>query len=110
MNNSELNRPSVTIGLAFCAGIGLTLMVIALGIGAIQGDAANLATVNITFAAGAVLLVSGIIGWFVIVQPQRHFDNINIALEEDHHGHDAHAEEHAIVPHSDDHAPVEHAH
>lgn len=99
MENTDLNRPSVIMGLAFCAGIGLTLMVVALGIGATQGDAANLATVNITFAAGLVMLVSGIIGWFAIVQPQRHFDDINQPAEDEHHGHDAHA----IVP-ADDHA------
>jgi hypothetical protein len=107
--NSELNRPSITIGLAFCAGIGLTLMVIALGIGAVQGDAANLPTVNVTFAAGLVMLIAGIIGWFAVVQPQRHFDNINVPAEDDHHSGDA--EEHAIVAtNPDDPALAEYKH
>lgn len=97
MENSELNRPSVIMGLAFCAGIGLVLMVIALGIGAVQGSEANLTTVNLTFAGGLVLLVAGSIGWFAIVQPQRHFDDINQPAEDEHHGHTAHADDHAIV-------------
>lgn len=108
MENTELNRPAVIMGLAFCAGIGLVLMVIALGIGAVQGDAANLATVNLTFVAGLVMLIAGCIGWFAIVQPQRHFDNINLPAEDDH-GHTAHADEHAIVP-ADEHAVVESKH
>ena len=108
MDNSELNRPSVIMGLAFCAGIGLTLMVIALGIGVTQGDAANLATVNITFAAGVVLLVTGIVGWFAIVQPQRHFDDINVPAEDNHHTTHS-ADEHALAV-TTEHAVTEYKH
>jgi len=46
-----------------------------------------------------VLLIIGIGGWLVVVQPWRHFDDINQPLD-DGHGH-GHATEQAIVPHDD---------
>lgn len=107
--NTELNRPAVIVGLAFMAGLGLILMVIALAMGVIEGEAANMNTVNMTFLAGLVLLVSGIAGWIAVAQPHRHFDNINVPQDDGHHGHDA--EEHAlVVTHPDDHTLVESKH
>jgi len=66
--------------LSLTAGAGLILMMLALGIGVVQGSAADSTVVGVTFAAGIGLLVIGIIGWFAVVQPSRHFDDINEVL------------------------------
>ncbi|MFN8376128.1 MAG: hypothetical protein U0694_25050 [Anaerolineae bacterium] len=64
----------VTMGLAMVAGLGLTFMVVALGVGTIQGAEADANAIGLFFAAGLGLLVTGIVGWFAVLQPQKHFD------------------------------------
>lgn len=91
---------SLSIGMAFIAGIGLTLMVVAAGVGVVQGEAASSSLLGLMFAGGLVMLISGIVAWFVIVQPHHHFDDINVPEYTGHgHGDEHHAEEHAIVEH-----------
>ncbi|MBC7811138.1 MAG: hypothetical protein H7175_08330 [Burkholderiales bacterium] len=80
------NQKMVTLGLAFAAGLGLTLCIIALGIGVIDGEA-NTSAIGLLFVAGILLMVLGIIGWFAVVQPYKNFDDINVAQ---YHGHEHH--------------------
>jgi hypothetical protein len=93
---TQINPQSpVTLGLSMTAGLGLTLMIVALGIGVVQGDSANSTAIGLAFLAGLALLVMGFFGWFGVVQPHKHFDDINVPMEADHHGHDeAHTEKH----------------
>jgi hypothetical protein len=92
-NQTNKVSNSVIVGLAFCAGIGLILMLIALSIGVIDGDQANANSLGVLFAAGLLMLIGGIGGWLGAVRPFDHFDNINLPAEEEHH------DEHAIVEH-----------
>lgn len=103
----------MAFGLALLAGLGMVLMMVAGGIGAVQGDKADSRLIGIVFALGLVSLVSGIIAWIAVVQPHRHFDDIDVPLEAEGHGHDEHADDDhaAIVAVNDDHAhPVTTAH
>jgi len=85
----------ITLGLSMTAGLGLTLMMVALGFGVVQGEAANSTAIGLTFVTGLALLVMGFFGWFGVVQPHKHFDDINMPMEADHHAHgEAHAEKH----------------
>lgn len=94
-NNKQTGNP-LTFGLSMIAGTGVTLMIIAGGVGVLQGDDANTGAIGVLFAAGLLLLIAGSIAWFGVVQPHKHFDDINQPLEDDHaHGH---AHDSAIVP------------
>ena len=90
------------------AGLGVTLIVLALGIGVVQGSAADSSTVGITFISGIGLFILGAVGWFGLTQPQRHFDDINQPLDDGSHGHTEAHDEHAIVPAAESHPAVHH--
>jgi hypothetical protein len=81
------NHSPIVLGVAMVAGLGVILMIIALGVGVILGAAANSNTVGLLFAAGLVLFILGAVAWFAVVQPQKHFDDINKPAADDHHGH-----------------------
>lgn len=103
----------MAFGLALLAGLGMILMIVAGGIGAVQGSQADSGLIGIVFALGLISLVSGFIAWLAVVQPHRHFDDIDIPLEAEGHGHDdhGHAADSAIVPAGDDHShPAPSAH
>ncbi len=96
------NQPSRTVlaGLAFIAGAGLTLMIIAGGIGVVGGEAADSASLSLLFILGVAMLISGSVAWFAIVRPDTHFDNINVPMYHGHDHHDDHAEgEKALAEH-----------
>ena len=78
---------SLTVGLSFVSGIGLTLMIIAAGIAVIGGEAADSASLGLLFVLGAAMLVTGIIVWFALVRPHTHFDDINEPMYHGHHDH-----------------------
>lgn len=86
-----MTQPSkqLQIGLAFIAGIGLTLMVVVAGI-AVVGPAMDSSTLGLVFAVGAAMLITGIIAWFAVTRPDTHFDDINVAMYHGHDHHDAH--------------------
>lgn len=97
---------NLSLGLSFVAGAGVILMILALGFGVTEGAAANGTSLTITFVGGLMLLILGVVGWYVVVQPQKHFDDINVAqytghAHEEHHEEahaEEHADEHAIIP------------
>jgi hypothetical protein len=82
-----MNPPSRTLrlGLAFIAGLGLTLMIVVAGIGVVIGESAQGASMGLIFAAGVAMLATGIIAWFAVVRPDTHFDDINQPMYHGHH-------------------------
>ncbi len=81
------NNP-LTFGLALAAGIGIILMIIALALGAVRGEAADSTAFNLTLIGGILLTILGIGGWLAVVQPFKHFDDINVPQDTGHHGHE----------------------
>jgi ABC-type nickel/cobalt efflux system permease component RcnA len=99
VNPTTQPQSPLAIGLAFCAGLGLTIMVVALALGVINGAEANANGLGVLFAAGLVMLIGGIGGWLGAVQPFQNFDDISKPAEDDHHASEPHADEHTIVEH-----------
>lgn len=95
-----VTKDLATFGLSLSAGFGLILIIVALAISVVIGETAAY-LVSGAIAVGLVLMVIGIGGWLIVVQPWRHFDDINQPLD-DGHGHAAepHAEQ-AMVPAGD---------
>jgi hypothetical protein len=74
-------------GLSMLAGSGLIIMILALGIGVLT-PGMDSGSIGFFLILGLVLLISGIVGWFSVVRPHTHFDDINEPLAEAHsHGH-----------------------
>ncbi len=87
----DTGQNSLTISLALLAGLGLTLMIVAAGIGVIQGDSADGELLGLLFVGGIAALVVGGVAWGGVVRPWENFDDINQPL---YHGHEHdHAEE-----------------
>lgn len=83
----------LVLGVSLVAGFGLILMISVLGIGAVQGASANTSAITVGFLLGLAIFAFGVIGWFLKVQPQRHFDDINQPAPDDHgHSHNTHAD------------------
>lgn len=89
-----MSKP-VSFSLAMTAGAGLILMMLALGIGVVQGTAADSTVVGLTFAGGLGLLLVGVVGWLAAVQPFKNFDDINVPKYTGHHAEHHSADEHA---------------
>jgi hypothetical protein len=103
------NHSPIVLGVSLVAGVGLTGMIVALGIGVLQGAGADNSSVGMLFAAGLVLFILGVVSWFAVVQPQKHFDDIDKPAEDDHHGHGS--TETALAEHGEQHPePVGHSH
>lgn len=90
--------------LAMVAGLGVVLMMVALGIGVVQGSGADGSTIGMLFAAGLILFILGAVGWFAVVQPQKHFDDITVPMDTGHHAAEPH-DEHPALPET---IPAEH--
>ena len=90
-NETGKSQTSVTLGLAFTAGIGFITMAAALAVGVIQGTTADNNAVGMLFAAGVALFILGFAGWLAVAQPHKHFDDINVPLYTGYHD-DEHAE------------------
>ncbi len=79
-----LDRPLV-VWLSIIGGIGMTLVMIALGMGVILGEAASGGVVAVLFWTGLIGLIGATGGWFAVVQPHKHFDDINQPEYTGHH-------------------------
>lgn len=84
-DNVHLPRISAPLGLSFTAGLGFFTMAVALAVGAIQSNDANSSTIGLAFITGLALFILGVGGWLAVVQPFKHFDNINIPQDTGHH-------------------------
>jgi hypothetical protein len=91
------------LGVALLAGLGVILMIVALGVGVIQGAEANTGAFELLLAGGLVLFVLGAGAWFAITQPQKHFDDISQPMDTD-----PHHEHHDEHPAPDEHVELEH--
>jgi amino acid transporter len=108
IKTKHTNNP-LTFGLAMTAGIGLVLMIVALGIGVIGQPDAN--AIGVLFALGLVLFLLGVGAWVGVTKPYQHFDDINQPKDSGHgHGHGAHDASHAITVTDPNAAAVEPAH
>src|SRR5690606_9617850 len=87
----------LTFGLALAGGIGMSLMIVALGYGVALGENADMGLVSGMFVIGLLMLLGGIIGWVAVVRPFTHFDDINVPQYTGHHDHGHAADEHALV-------------
>jgi predicted flap endonuclease-1-like 5' DNA nuclease len=103
----------VELAWAFVAGGGITLIILALGLGAMRTDSS--ASLNLTAFTGVLLVIGGAIGWAVMTRPWEHFDDLTTPFytghaHHDDHAHDSHADDHAAeaeyttgVPYMGDH-------
>lgn len=85
---SENNTPSnsARVLLAMGGGLGMTITIVALGIGVTDVTGDNASTIGLLVIIGLVLMFAAILAWFFTVQPHKHFDDINQPLvEEEHH-------------------------
>ncbi|MBC7869767.1 MAG: hypothetical protein H7Y09_02920 [Chitinophagaceae bacterium] len=92
----DTGQNSLTLGLAMICGLGVTLMIVALGIGVIGANAAS-STIGLLFVGGLALFVVGAIAWGGVVQPWTHFDDINVPAVDEHHGHDEDAHDKTAI-------------
>lgn len=83
----------LSFGLALLGGIGLTIMIVALGLGVVGTDPSTENTVGVLFLLGLLLLIVGVGAWVGVTRPFEHFDDITQAKDTGHgHGsHDTHA-------------------
>jgi ABC-type nickel/cobalt efflux system permease component RcnA len=91
------NGSLLALGLSMVAGLGVVSMIVALAVGVVQGSAADGNAIGTLFAAGLILFILGAGGWFAVVQPQKHFDDISKPMDTGH-GHEEHHDEPAALP------------
>lgn len=72
-------------------GLGITLIVGALILGVADPNAPS-NVIGLVVLTGFLCLGSAIAAWIGVVQPHKHFDDINVPL---YHGHEAHHAGHA---------------
>lgn len=90
-SNPRTGNNAMTVGLAAVAGVGFSLMTVALAIGVINGNSADENTIRLVFTGGAALFVVGLIAWGAVVRPWENFDDINVPqYHGHHHEHTAH--------------------
>ena len=90
---------SVLTGISMIGGLGITLMIVAAGVGVVLPDAPS-DIIGLVVAIGAGLLITSIAGWMLAVRPHEHFDDINVPKYHGHHDHDEHTE--AETAHADE--------
>jgi hypothetical protein len=88
------NHHPIVLVVSLVAGLGFILMVTSLALGVTQGSSADTNTIGMLFAAGLLLLILGSVSWLAIVQPYKHFDDINVPQYTGHH-HEEHHDDHA---------------
>lgn len=88
----DIGLNGLTYSLAGLAGLGIVLMIVALGVGVIEPDAHSEA-IAILFIGGLCAFIIGGIAWVGVVQPQANFDDINQPLNAAPHHHEADAAE-----------------
>jgi hypothetical protein len=98
VNSSRFKTDNpLLFGLSLLCGGGLVLMILVLGYGVVLGSAADNAPLGLLFWLGLALFLCGAIGWALVVRPFDHYDDINVPLDDGHgHGHEPHADDHAL--------------
>ena len=83
---------SVLTGIAMIGGLGITLIMLALGIGVVRPDAPS-DIIGLIVALGVGLLITSIAGWIIATRPYEHFDDITVPQYHGH-DHDEHSDNH----------------
>jgi hypothetical protein len=86
---------NVLYGLAMVGGLGLTLMIVAAGIGVLNLEDLDGGLISLFVALGFGLLVASIGGWAIATRPFENFDDITVAQYHGHHHEEHHEEAHA---------------
>ncbi len=86
-------NPQIISGLAMTGGAGITLAMLALSIGVID-PTADSRVIGLAVLAGVLALTSAIVAWFFVVQPHKHFDDINVPQYTGHHHNAEHSDDH----------------
>lgn len=91
--NSQID-PGLLTGLAMIGGLGMTIMIVAAGVG-VADSTVDSQVIGLFVLIGFIILISAILTWLFVAQPYRSFDNIDIPAPDEHaHEHDhAHQEE-----------------
>jgi ABC-type nickel/cobalt efflux system permease component RcnA len=84
-NESSQVSKNLLLALSTIGGIGITLMIVVAGVGVVEGANADSQSLNLYFGLGSLMLVGSCLAWFAIVRPDKNFDDINQALEEEAH-------------------------
>lgn len=94
-----LGQP-ILFGLSLAAGGGIVLMIIGLGVGVVNAEAASNGLVSTLFIAGLLLLITGVAAWAAVTRPFEHFDDITQPKDSGHGHHEAHhdADEAVLLP------------
>lgn len=111
-NNKHTSNP-LNFGMSMVAGLGVVVMIIALGVGVVGGENTDTRFVGVVFAAGLLMLISGVVAWLAVTRPFERFDDIDVPKYTGHaHGHDEHDDHshNAIVSVDEQGHPVESAH
>ena len=87
METYDPKKP-LNVWLSIIGGIGLTLMMIAMGVGVVQGATTNSNILGAVFWTGLIMLIGATIGWFGVSQPYKYIDDINQPQYTGHHHHD----------------------
>ena len=96
--NHDIGLTPITQWLAFLAGGGVVVMILALILGVLNTADASL--VNIMLVGGFLMLVIGGVAWMAVARAHEHYDDINQHAPDDHHGHEAHDDDHAHDEHA----------
>lgn len=94
-------RDALTVAFAFIAGAGVIFMMLAGGIGVIQGENANNDLLGLMFVAGIAFLIVGGFAWTAVVRPWEAYPSVTEgffdvkptaqqAHHDDDHAHDNH--------------------
>lgn len=84
-NKSNPISKNLLLALSTIGGLGITLMMVAAAVGVVEGATADNQSLSLYFGLGCLMLVSACGAWFAIVRPDKNFDDINQALEEEAH-------------------------
>lgn len=110
----DIGLDTMGYALAGLAGTGVVLMILALALGVIDtavteqtsGEAASGGAQAVMFGLGLIALLTGSAAWFFYVRPDTRFDDIDVPLDAEPHGHhaddDAHHDADGHDTHSED--------
>ncbi len=86
--HNTTNNAAISRGLAMVGGLGMTIIMVGLGVGVINGPNTTpetSQTIGLLLVTGGGLLVVAIAAWLATVRPFEHFDDINQPLEDEGH-------------------------
>ena len=83
---------SILTGISMIGGLGITLMMVAAGVGVVLPEAPS-NIIGLIVALGVGLLITSVAGWIIAARPHEHFDDITVPQYHGHH-HDESSDSH----------------